>query len=85
MQRHDLLFSEVEKALIPWAKLTTWNVALLPNLDWQWIPGQIQTITGRYISDTLFGRRMALTGGEEFNGLGLGKVMYMENMGRQLG
>ena len=33
------------------------------------------------MSDTLFGRRMTLTGGGEFNGLELWRVMYMTNMG----
>ena len=72
---------EEEKAVIPLAKLATLKVASLPNLDWQWIAGQLWTFTGRYMSDTLFGRRMTLTGGEEFNVLELWRAMYMENMG----
>ena len=73
-------FIEGEHAMIPWAKLATLKVASLPNLDWQWIAEQLWTFTARYMSDTLFGRRMTLTGGEEFNGLELWRTMYMENM-----
>ena len=31
------------------------------------------------MSDSLFGRRLTLTGGEEFNALGLRRARYMEN------
>ena len=61
------------------------KVASLPNLDWQWIARQLWTFTGRYMSDTMFGRRMTLTGGEEFKGLELGRAMYMDNMGGSIG
>ena len=72
---------ETEKGMIPWAKLTTLKVATLPKLDWQWIATQLWSFTGRYMSDTLFGRRLTLTGGEEFNVLELWRALYTENMG----
>ena len=71
---------EAERGLIPWAKLATLKVATLPNLDWQWISSQIWSFTGRYTSDALFGRRLTLAGGQEFNRLKLWRALYMENM-----
>ena len=72
---------EAEKGLIQWDKLKSLTVASLPNLDWQWISSQIWSFTGRFMSDTLFGRRLTLAGGQEFNGLELWRSLYMENMG----
>ena len=37
------------------------------------------------MSDTLFGQRVALTGGEEFNDLELRRALYMDMMGGSVG
>ena len=72
---------ESEKSTISWSRLATLKVAALPNLDWQWIASQIWSFIGRFMTDTLFGRRLTLTCGEEFNGLELWRALWMENHG----
>ena len=66
---------EAEKTTISWAKLATLRVAILPNLDWHWIASQIWSFIGRFMTDTVFGRRLTLTCGEEFNGLELWRAL----------
>ena len=70
--------------MIPWIKLATLKVAILPNLDWQWMSPLLWSFNGRFMSDSLFGRQLTLAGDKEFNGLELWRVLYMENMGRSV-
>ena len=72
---------ETNKVPIVWADLRTTYVPDLPHVDWQWISTHIWAFTGNFLSDAQLTRRMALVGGEEFNGLEYWRALHAENVG----